>query len=131
MLNNPLNIQERNLLKVFQKLERLAEINNVEILIDYEPKNEEDSPVLVVTVETGNEEYPYCMGFTGFGKGRKFQGCVLKQERVSYFEREGFDEEFIMGEAPIFSGIADKVEHFFGMLCIEKLDSLVFELDAG
>ena len=129
MSDNPLNIQEPKLLAYYHEVNRLFALNNLPFESEYhlEPDPKFNSSVSYFTEINGVVRGGFILHKKGKGKSRgRFGGVILKGEVVRHLEMEGFTQEQIGSDCPIFAS-APTPEVFFCMVCLPILNDLVLE----
>jgi hypothetical protein len=119
---NPLRIQEPDLLSVHNAIVECLVENGLSFEAEYQ--NEPDSNFNSTVSYVLNFDIPR-IGFIVSDKGI-FKGVVYRNEKIEYFQKEGFEDERIFLEEPILSGFASCPLLFVSVLAYPKVKELIF-----
>ncbi len=118
---NPLKIKEPDLLNYHNQIVECFAENGIpfEVTYQYEPKKKTNSTVHYL-IQTNKPRAGFILV-----NGGKFVGVVSGTEQVQYLQKEGFDDEAIYDNEPIFTS-SYCVMAFICMLARDRINDLVF-----
>jgi hypothetical protein len=121
-MTNPLKIQEPDLLSAHNVIVECFVENGLPFEAEYQ--NESDPKFNSTVSYVLNFDQPR-IGFIVSDKGI-FKGVVYRNEKIEYFQKEGFEDEHIFLEEPILSGSAPCPLLFVSILAYPKIKELTF-----
>ena len=119
-INNPLNIQEKKLFRSYLQIVNLFQLNNLEYLIEYTPRDKETNPHLFISIDYKDI---FRFGSCAFHHGR-IRYVKYRSEREEYYLKEGFESDFISQQDDVWSDEVYSAADFLLVLCPDFEGSL-------